>query len=349
MSAEIKKIGQSPLVVTSGGLTPYYSIIHVVIRDVTLGEELSSYQQTLATRLEAGIRMAEEQQSRRPVICTDSIQPDRLNWKDAEKIIQAVEWHMYLDYGEAFPCEIVQVTLSEQSEEKRAEMLEGLKKLTKIKETNQGIVTTRKYEALNQGSGEDSDSGAEEEAGSVVKKYSYTKPSGPQEEPLKLKEHQKPGQIAAKKRAPTMTPEVTPKPAPRDRHSTPKPTDSPVMEEEEEPSRISQAASRQGRVEVPDSDQSPAEDFPTFASDLEKRIPIKTLARSHYQLTTKDVELFDITNQSYKMARDKEYGPLRASGGRNVYMPEMGQIRYNILSSRLEDRPRRTTGTTSKP
>jgi len=90
------------LVVTSGGLTHYHSIINVPVGNIKPGEELSYYRDKLF-------------RSRWTVICTDAIRPDDLDWREAERITYTVEKYMYgIKLTEEVPCEIVQVTLPEQ-------------------------------------------------------------------------------------------------------------------------------------------------------------------------------------------------------------------------------------------
>jgi len=117
-------------VVTSGGNTPYRFIMHLPARNIRPGEEIFSYQRVITRWLEAGIRSAVDHGSRRTVICNTAIWPEGLDWRDAEKTILAVERHMYENAPEKEPCEIVQVTLPGQDSERKAEMMDKLRKVT---------------------------------------------------------------------------------------------------------------------------------------------------------------------------------------------------------------------------
>jgi len=68
----------------------------------------------------------------------------------------------------------------------------------------------------------------------------------------------------------------------------------------------------------------------TFASEAEKGMRLKKLTRIHYYAAKEAVEMYDIAEQSFRIARDSQYGPLKASRGRKVYMPEVGQKMYAI-------------------
>jgi len=49
-------------------------------------------------------------------------------------------------------------------------------------------------------------------------------------------------------------------------------------------------------------------------------------------------EIYDIAEHSLEVAREPRYGPLPASRGRTVYMPEVGQRAYAIPRDWKEDR-----------
>jgi len=117
-------------VVTSRGNTPYRFIIHLSARNIRPGEEIFSYQRVITRWLEAGIRSAIDHGSRRTVICNTAIWPEELDWRDAEKTILAIERHMYESALEEEPCEIVQVTLPGQDRERKAEIMDNLRKVT---------------------------------------------------------------------------------------------------------------------------------------------------------------------------------------------------------------------------
>jgi len=115
------------------------------------------------------------------VICNDAIWPEGLDWRNAEKTILAVEKQMYESSIEEEPCEIVQVTLPEQDKERKAEMMDHLRKVTVDHRTRGGEETghkagevTQKFQALHLESEEDPEEGDD----SCVKRAYYRKHNG---------------------------------------------------------------------------------------------------------------------------------------------------------------------------
>jgi len=272
----IKNQDKKAPVVISGGKTPYFATIHVPARDIKLGEELFSYQKMMTRVLEAGIRKAVTHHSRRTVICNDAISPEELDWRDAEKTILAVEKHMYESTMEEDFCEIVQVTLPEQDRERKAEMMDGLRKVTvpprpRGREetghtTREPRLMTQKFQALNLEQNEE----PEEEGDSCVQRAYYSGSEGTTGGPLTLTEqHSTPKATASTKGAPKSTPGRPPIPAPRDIQ--------PAMREEVQPEReeYPEASNSPGLEANPRRpDYNEEDDNTSFISEAEKRMNI---------------------------------------------------------------------------
>jgi len=64
---------------------------------------------------------------------------------------------------------------------------------------------------------------------------------------------------------------------------------------------------------------------------------LKNLTRIRHYAAKEAMDIYDIAEQSQEVARDTRYGPLHASRGRTVYMPEVGQRAYAILRDWKED------------
>jgi len=168
-------------------------MIHLPTRNIRPGEELFSYQRVITKWLEAGIRSAVTQGSRRTVICNDAIWPEELDWRNVEKTILAMKKHMYESALEEEPCEIVQVTLPGQDRERKAEMMDHLRKVTVNLRTRGREETghkagevTQKCQALHLESEED----PEEDDDPCVKKAFYRRTEGTMGSPLTLTEQQ---------------------------------------------------------------------------------------------------------------------------------------------------------------
>jgi len=329
-------------VVTSGGQTQYHSIIHVTLRDIKPGEDLPSYRSILTQGLEAGIRRAAEHHSRRTVLCTDAIRPDSLDWKEAEKIIQAMERYMYENTvtGE-YPCDIVQVTLPKQIEERRSKMLADLDQLTLSKSKRQCPGTYEegtgpsegKPTDQEQGMRSDSNRGSEreedEEERPAVGEYNETEAGGSRNKNIELSEpppHTIEGARGKTSRsAPVNLPQVTP----RRGQSTPQWSPEQAEEGSSGPGTLVTRGTRPRGSEAKGGSEG-EDSLPSVSSKAEKRMKLKKMIKVHHIIPREAVEMFDITNQSYKVARDSLYGPLKASRGRELYVPEVGQKVYRI-------------------
>jgi len=273
-------------VIISGGNTPYFSIVHVPARKIKSGEDLFSYLKMMTKALGREIRAAATHRSRRAVICTDAIWPEDMDWRDAEKIILTVEKHLYESSVEEDPCEIVQVTLPEQDKERKAEMMEGLRKVTGIPRpkgreetrhaTREPRAITQKFQALNLEENEE----PEEEGDSCVQKAYYRGAEEITGSPLTLTEQQTTSKTkASTKKAPKGTPWPQPIPAPR--------SIWPVMQEE--------VQLQLEREEYPEASNSPGwevnprrpdyredDDNTSFISEAEKRMHLKNLKVIRY-------------------------------------------------------------------
>jgi len=183
--------------------------VHIPTRDIRPSEGLSTYQGVITSRLEAGIRSAAEQGSRRAVICNNAIWPE--DWRDAERIIHAVEKHMYQWAAEdEEPCEIVQVTLLKQAKEKKSEMLDNLRRLSSGQRKRDSPGACPKEAKPSTGEVVEVEDSCEKEKtrGSAQKVY-YTKTGGSRDKPIALTEQQpqpKPRTAVPIKGAPKFTP-----------------------------------------------------------------------------------------------------------------------------------------------
>lgn len=86
--SEAKRVprGDKRVVVTSGGETSYYAVIHVPVGSMVLHNDVQTIQEIHSKALEEGIRHAAALGSRQTVICTEAVRTDQMDWEEGQAL-----------------------------------------------------------------------------------------------------------------------------------------------------------------------------------------------------------------------------------------------------------------------
>ncbi|KAK9517561.1 hypothetical protein VZT92_022920 [Zoarces viviparus] len=120
---------KSKVVVTSGGNSSHFAVLHVPIEKYQDGHDQDSYRDDIEEALEEGVNRASELSYKRIVICNDGARSGNLPWEVAEEAAMRVKKHlMTAVHAWSHIQELVIVTSVTQYQERKDKILGPLKK-----------------------------------------------------------------------------------------------------------------------------------------------------------------------------------------------------------------------------